>query len=94
MLWRWALRRYRCRSKKWIKAKYFGPLGDRNWVFQGGDTDAGRATQPVRLFYIECVPIKGHVKVRGEANPYDPEWETYFERRLDAKMQDDLKGWW
>lgn len=94
MLWRWALRRHRRRSKKWIRSKYFGQLGNRNWVFQGKDTDASGATRLMRLFYIECVPIKRHIKVRGEANPYDPEWETYFERRLDARMKDDLKGRW
>ena len=94
MLWRWALRRHRRRSKRWIKAKYFGQLGNRNWVFQGKDTDASGATRLMRLFYIECVPIKRHIKVRGEANPYDPEWEPYFERRIDARMKDDLKGRW
>ena len=26
------------------------------------------------------------------ANPYDPLWETYFERRLDLKMLNDLDG--
>src|SRR5215207_4726966 len=45
MLWRWALRRHRRRSKKWIKAKYFGHVGDRNWVFQGKDTDASGTTR-------------------------------------------------
>jgi RNA-directed DNA polymerase len=94
VLWRWALRRHRRRSKKWIKGKYFGHVGDRNWVFQGKDTDASGATRLMRLFYIECVPIKRHIKVRGEANPYDPEWEPYFERRIDARMKDDLKGRW
>ncbi len=27
-----------------------------------------------------------------KANPYDPEWETYFEKRLDVKMVENLKG--
>ena len=26
------------------------------------------------------------------ANPYDTLWEPYFEKRLDLKMQHDLKG--
>jgi len=37
------------------------------------------------------VPIRRHLKVRAEANPYDPKWEVYFEERLDAQMADDLK---
>ncbi len=34
------------------------------------------------------IPIKRHTKIRGEANPYDPAWETYYEKRLDVKMVD------
>jgi RNA-directed DNA polymerase len=32
------------------------------------------------------------VKVRGEANPYDPAWELYFEERLTAQMASTLTG--
>jgi RNA-directed DNA polymerase len=31
--------------------------------------------------------------VRGEANPYDPDWEQYFERRLEIQMVQKLKGY-
>ncbi len=40
----------------------------------------------------KSTPIKRHVKIRSEANPYDPQWETYFEKRLDVKMGHNLKG--
>ena len=30
-------------------------------------------------------------RIKGDANPYDPRWETYFERRLDLKMVADPK---
>jgi RNA-directed DNA polymerase len=32
------------------------------------------------------------VKIQGEANPYDPEWEEYFEERLQAGMAETLEG--
>jgi RNA-directed DNA polymerase len=38
------------------------------------------------------VPIQWHVKIAGRANPYDPQWEVYFEERLRVKMTHDLKG--
>ena len=38
------------------------------------------------------MPIKRHAKVKSEANPYDPEWETYYEKRLDVHIVDTLKG--
>ena len=33
-----------------------------------------------------------HRKIKGEANPYDPQWEIYFEERLGLKMLDTLQG--
>jgi RNA-directed DNA polymerase len=30
--------------------------------------------------------------VRGEANPFDPEWDSYFEKRLRIKMHQHLRG--
>jgi RNA-directed DNA polymerase len=38
------------------------------------------------------VSIERHTKVKGAANPFDPEWEPYFERRLGVKMASTLKG--
>lgn len=91
-LWRWAKRRHPHKSLRWVKGKYFGHFGERNWVFHG--TAAGPDGRPhsVRLCYESDVPIKRDIKVRGPANPYDPQWEAYFERRTDAKMMADLVG--
>jgi RNA-directed DNA polymerase len=38
------------------------------------------------------VPIKRHIKIKAQANPYDPTWEVYFEKRLDRKTVKELKG--
>ncbi len=38
------------------------------------------------------VRIRRHVKVKSAANPYDPKWELYFERRLELKIDATLKG--
>ena len=27
------------------------------------------------------IPIKRHIKIKCEANPFDPSWDEYFERR-------------
>ena len=37
-------------------------------------------------------PIKRHVKVKGEANPYDLAYETYFEKREADHMLDTFRG--
>ena len=48
--------------------------------------------QQVRLFYAASVPIERHIKIKGDANPYDPPWEIYFEERLGVKMVANLQG--
>ena len=36
--------------------------------------------------------IRRHVKIQVEANPYDLEWEAYFEKRLSVTNEATLKG--
>ncbi len=91
-LWQWAKRRHPQKSHTWIKKKYFKTNGGQNWVFSGEILGREGALQPIRLMKAKSTPIKRHVKIRSEANPYDPQWETYFEKRLDVKMGHNLKG--
>jgi RNA-directed DNA polymerase len=91
-LWFWAKRRHTNKGQRWIRAKYFKSVGSRNWVFSGTTEMPDGKKQAVYLRSASYTPIKRHIKVRGEANPYDPEWETYFEHRLGVKMETNLKG--
>ncbi len=91
-LWQWARRRHPNKPRRWIKEKYFKSSEGQNWVFSGEILGRGGNLQPIRLVKAASVPIERHVKIRSEANPYDPEWETYFEKRLDVKMVNTLKG--
>src|SRR5438309_7179087 len=80
-LWKWVQRRHPNKSPRWFKPKYFARRGNRDWSFFGDTCDGeGRPTK-VWLHYAKRTPIKRHVKVKGEANPYDPTYETYFEER-------------
>jgi RNA-directed DNA polymerase len=38
------------------------------------------------------MPIKRHSLILKESNPFDPEWEEYFEARLGVKMERNLTG--
>ena len=49
------------------------------------------AIRPIQLLRAVDTPIERHTKIQSAANPYDPEWEPYFEQRLDLKMAADLK---
>ncbi len=79
LLWQWCRRRHSNRRKRWIKEKYFKKVGSRSWVFQGVRSDG----EKISLFYTNDTPIKRHTKIQAEANPYDPQFEQYFEKRLE-----------
>jgi len=91
-LWRWARRRHRHKTTAWVKRRYFTRLGSRDWVFHGTVTDEDGRVQKAYLVRATATPIGRHVKVQGEANPYDPAWELYFEERLASQMATTLTG--
>jgi RNA-directed DNA polymerase len=86
-VWRWARRRHDQKSATWVKEKYFTRVGGRNWVLTGVVPGMGSAP-PYRVYLDETrrTPIRRHIKVRGEANPYEPSWEPYFEERVARRM--------
>src|SRR5260221_4233978 len=84
---RWMNRRHRGKSEAWKTKKYFTTIQGDNWVFFGTVEE-----HPRYLLRATNVPIVRHVKIQGEANPYDPAWESYFEKRLDVQMEATLKG--
>jgi RNA-directed DNA polymerase len=90
-LWRWTKRRHSNKPPGWIRQKYFTRVADNRWVFFGTTTSQGQ-TREHRLIRLAYTPIKRHLKVKAEANPYDPAWEPYFEARLGVKMTATLKG--
>lgn len=92
MLWRWCRRRHNRKPRKWIKENYFKRSGNRAWVFTGILRGKDGKAFPVVLMSASRVSIRRHVKICGDANPYDPEWEGYFEKRLYKKMQATLAG--
>jgi RNA-directed DNA polymerase len=92
-LWRWARRRHRNKNLYWIKEKYFEQHGGMNWSFVG-DTyyDDQGGPHKDRLLLASRTPIKRHVKVKSDANPYDPAYEPYFEKREGDQMLDTFRG--
>ncbi len=92
-LWHWAKQQHPTKNRRWIRKRYFQSFRGRNWVFFGKMIRKDGEEQDLRLFDAASVEIKRHTKIKGEANPYDPAWEVYFEERLGAKMVNDLRGW-
>jgi RNA-directed DNA polymerase len=91
-LWRWATRRHPNKGVRWVKARYFHTRGDRHWVFSGKVRGPQGSLQAVDLFTAHSLPIKRHTKINSQANPYDPQWELYLEKRLNLKMAASFRG--
>ena len=92
-LWKWARRRHCRKSPGWIKQKYFCRKAGRDWLFFGESRD--NETGAIRrdwLYHAATTPIKRHVKVKTEANPYDREWREYFEQRQKREIADSLES--
>ena len=81
LLWQWAIRRQRGKSRPWIKARYWRTCGSRTWTFATDVVIDGKP-RTISLVYATDTPIRRHVKVRAEVNPYSPEWESYLAERL------------
>src|ERR1700730_11537411 len=90
-LWRWARRRHRNKPSGWIYRNFYDYRDGAVSVFceRGRDRD-GQPTLTC-LFHAASLSLVRHVKIKGDANPYDPQWETYFERRLDLTVEGNPK---
>jgi RNA-directed DNA polymerase len=78
-LWDWALKRHQDKGKIWLARKYWHS-GPKAWVFAAVEKtpDGKRRVELIRAAHIH---IKRHVKVKSEANPFDPKDDKYFARR-------------
>jgi RNA-directed DNA polymerase len=92
MMRRWARKKHRRKSERWIIRKYFKTVDTRNWVFSGKVRNSDGTMKEVHLYSAAKTPIVRHRKIKGAANPYDPEWEHYFEARLRWKTKESLRG--
>jgi RNA-directed DNA polymerase len=92
-LLRWARRRHKNKSMGWIKERYFEQHKGQRWSFVSDVYyDAKGEPHKERLFKASSIPIRRHLKVKSDANPYDPAYEPYFEKREADLMQATLRG--
>jgi RNA-directed DNA polymerase len=80
-LWRWARRRHPHKGAHWVRKKYFKTVGSYHWIFSGEYNNACGVTQTVHLRYLQSTHIRRHTKIQAAANPYDRQWDVYFEKR-------------
>ena len=90
-LWKWARRRHNNRRRRWIARRYWHTVGNRQWTFAVPTAGVEAGEKAVSLTYASDTRIKRHIKVKAEANPFDPAWEVYFEELSRKRMEDSLR---
>jgi RNA-directed DNA polymerase len=85
-LWRWARRRHSGKGSRWLIQRYWHRIGDKQ-VFAADSGKRMSNGKPIWLRLVTPVEIsiRRHLKIRGEANPFDPRWWAYFEDRAFFK---------
>lgn len=81
-LWRWVRRKHPTKRIGWIRKKYLAQHQGWNWCFFGDLPEGTQRLGRIWLFRASSIPIRRYRKTMGEANPYDPQWTDYLQRRL------------
>jgi RNA-directed DNA polymerase len=76
---RWIQRRHPNKSTKWKRRKYFSAALSGAFSVRLEAKD-GRS-RVLSVYRTASTKIERHIKVRGDANPYDPEYTKYFQMR-------------
>lgn len=79
MLWRWARRNHPNKSCDWIQRRYYA--ADEKGTFSIWTHDRKGKRRVLCAYPVARTLIERHIKVRGDANPYQPENIEYFEKR-------------
>ncbi len=79
MLWRWAHREHPNKTPGWIQRRYFS--ADEKGSFSIRTQDREGKLRVLKAYRLAHTVIQRHIKVRGEATPYDPKQTEYFEKR-------------
>ena len=72
-LYRWAKQRHPDKTGRGITNRYVPHQAGESWRF----TDPTSGLQIIRV--QEAVTPQRHIKIKGDANPFDPQWEAYFQ---------------
>ena len=91
-LWRWARRRHPNKLPDWIRKKYFRTQGPRHWVFATHARGYTGEPRTLSLISASDTRIVRHVRVKSDANPFDPAWDSYFARRQRSRMLERLQA--
>ena len=77
-IWRWIKRQHKGKRLRKHLSKYFAK---GLWTHSAWTTDVKGSAKLVQLARLTALGLRRHIKVRGAANPYDPQYSDYFRMR-------------
>lgn len=75
----WAQRRHPHKGRRWLTKTYWHSTPVSTYFSVIEKTPEGK--RRVTLIHATSTKIERHIKIRGAANPFDPEYEAYFKAR-------------
>ena len=81
----WLHRMHPNKGRRWIMKKYYRYAHNNRWTFFAVRKDHNGKPEYRDLIKAGRIHIVRHVKIRAEANPFDPVWNEYFDKRKSSK---------
>jgi RNA-directed DNA polymerase len=86
-LMRWGKNRHPRKTGRWMAERYFGYAKGSKWAFK----DKVTGTTLIRL--NNDIHTYRHIKILGEANPFDADWNGYFQNREKLIMMKSVSSY-
>ena len=77
----WGLKRHARKGKYWIIRRYFTTIGHDQWRFYCTTIDKSGNKKKIYLKNASETHIRRHKKILAAANPFNPQFKDYFEKR-------------
>lgn len=91
-LWQWAKRRHSKKGKRWVANKYWHVSKGNGWHFTSYFKKPKGKQDSLTLKNLSNIHFIQYTQIKGDANPFDPEYDKYFDQRETQKMLVTLKG--
>ena len=89
---KWALRRHPKKRKSWVADKYWHEIRGRKWTFAWKYETKSKKVNYLTLKRLSDIHYTPYKQIKGEANPFDPDYDDYFSQRKEQQMLESLKG--
>jgi RNA-directed DNA polymerase len=89
LLFQWAKRRHPKKNTEWVLNKYYKRIKGITHRFSGLEILKDGSSKEKTLLQMSHTPIRRHIKILQPANPYDEQYDEYFEKRISDKWKNN-----